>query len=175
MVSRGFSLTEMLVVVAIVGLVAAAAVTSLSNSDGKKLDAAANEVVSAIRFARAEAMRTGKGHGISASTSSQRIRVYVQGFFGTPSYSVRNPVDKKLYDLRFDTDPNISDVSVTTVAIDFAGVGAQNLMGFSADGVPKYETMGNVNLLNSAEIRLGLGNDERVISVAPMTGRVTVQ
>lgn len=175
MVSRGFSLTEMLVVVAIVGLVAAATTTSLSSSDGKQLDAAASEVASLIRFARTEAIRTGDAHGVSASVASQRIRPYIRGFFGIPSYTVRNPIDKNLYDLRFNTEPGISDVLVSSVQIDFAGVGAQTLLGFNADGVPKYETGGTVYMLNSAEIRLSLGNDERVINVAPVTGRVTVQ
>jgi len=176
MISRGFSLTEMLVVVAIIGLVAAAATPSLFNSDAKKLDAATSEVVNLIRFARNEAIRTGDAHGVSASVASQRIRPYVRsGIFGLPAYTVRNPVDKNIYDLQFNTDPGIADVVVSSVQIDFSGVGAQSLLGFNADGVPKYETFGTVYFLNNAEIRLSLGNDERVINVAPVTGRVTVQ
>lgn len=175
MVSRGFTLTEMLVVVAIVGLVAAAATTSLSSSDPKKLDAAVSEVVSLIRFARTEAIRTGAAHGVSANIVSQRIRPYVLGISGIPSYTVRDPSSKNLYEIDFDTDPRFSDVTVSNVQFDFSGVGLQALLGFNSDGVPIYESFGTVSLLNSAEIRLGLGSDERVINVTPMTGRVTLQ
>lgn len=175
MVSRGFSLTELLLVVVIVGLVAAAAAPSLTNSDSHKLDLAANEVANVIRFARTESIRTGNPHGISAESSNQRIRPYIRGAFGFPEYTVRNPVDKKLYNLLFDTDPNISDVAIASVAIDFIGLGSTTLLGFNADGVPKYQSGSTIHLLNSAEIRLGLGNDERIITVVPTTGRVTVQ
>lgn len=175
MISRGFSLTEMLVVVAIVGLVAAATTTSLSSSDSKQLDAAASEVVSLIRFARNEAIRTGDAHGVDANVATQRIRPYIRGIFGIPFYTVRNPVDRNIYNLDFDSEPGMSDVVVSSVLFDFQGVGSQALLGFNIDGVPKYESGGTVHLLNSAEIRLSLGNDERVINVAPVTGRVTVQ
>lgn len=176
MVSRGFTLTEMLLVVAIVGLVASAATITLAESDTAKLDAAASEVVSLIRFARSESIRTGTAHGVSASAASQRVRPYIRSEpLGFPVYTVRNPVNKHLYDLQFDTDPGISDVAISTANFDFAGIGAQTLLGFNIDGVPKYESLGTIYLLISAEIRLSLGADERVINVAPMTGRVTVQ
>lgn len=74
MFSRGFSLTEILVVVAIIGLIAPAAQGSLSNSFGRKLDPAANEVASALRLAGSEAIRAGTVRNVSACTTSQRAR-----------------------------------------------------------------------------------------------------
>ncbi len=174
--NRGFTLTEMLVVVTIVGIIAAATTASLATSDEVQLDAAASEVVTLIRFARSEAIRTGKSYGVATDVGNQRIRPYIRsGFFGLPSYTVRNPASKNLYDLRFNSAPGISDVVLADVNFNFHTIGQQSFLGFNPDGVPKYESSSNVYLLDSATIRLNLGEAERIINISPTTGRVVIQ
>ncbi len=176
MVSRGFTLTEMLIVVGIVGIVATAATASLATSDTAKLSAATAEVVNLVRFARSESIRTGKAHGVETNLGSQRLRVYARsGFFGFRAYTVRNPATKNLYTLDFDDAPGLSDVTLSGVDLIYEGGGNQAFLGFNPDGIPKYESGSTIHLLSNAEIRLSLGREERIVHIAPITGRVSVQ
>ena len=72
---RGYTLLEVLIVVTITGLVASLALPSLSTGDTTKIDLAATEVATAIRFARSEALRTGEGHGLTVSQATQQVTV----------------------------------------------------------------------------------------------------
>jgi hypothetical protein len=48
-------------------------------------------------------------------------------------------------------------------------------VGFAPSGVPKYDDGSAVYMLGFASITLAAGGQTRVVSVAPMTGRVTIQ
>jgi prepilin-type N-terminal cleavage/methylation domain-containing protein len=175
----GYTLVEVLVVVLILGVVAAALLATHGSVDAEQtLEAAAGEVAAALRFARSEAMRTGEPHGVEASTLTQRVRVYQLDISVSPpvvDYSVRHPVDKKLYHLDFSSDPMLAPVSVTSVAFWYSGLLVpQGFVGFNPDGTPKY-TGASTYMLASGAIDLAAGDQTRVVSVAPMTGRVTVQ
>jgi type II secretion system protein H len=172
----GYTLVELLVVVAIVGVVAAAVVASQTSVEAEQtLAAAAEEVAAAYRFARSESMRTGQPHGVETSVFSQRVRVY-RLVAGTPQYTVRHPVDKKLYALDFAGDPLLAPVSVSSVAFWFEGSAfPTTLCGFSATGTPKYSDFSGTRMLASGLVTLAAGGETRGVSVAPMNGRVTVQ
>ena len=173
---HGHTLLEMIIVVAIIGLVTALTLPALSSGDESRLDAATSEVVDAARFARSEAIRTGESHGIIATLSDQRVRVYrldESGPLPVAIYDVYHPVSKKLYDLQLATSPEFFAVSLTQADFTFNGVAAtQNLVGFSSDGTPIFNDAGTIHLLTDGNIHLGLGQHQRDIDVAPMTGRV---
>ena len=176
----GYTLVELSVVVLIVAVVAAAVIRSQTSADvAPTLDAAAEEVAAALRFARSEAVRTGEPHGVIASTSSQQVQVYLLDEAVSPpvvKYTVRHPVDKKLYDLNFATDTMLEPVTVTSAVFWYSGVLLpQSFVGFNPDGTPKYNSSGTIVMLTSGAITLAAGGDTRMVSVAPMTGRVTVQ
>ena len=172
---NGYTLVELMVVVAILGVIALITIPNLSSGNSVKLDLVAKEIADATRFARTEAIRTGTPHGINTSTASDRVRVYrLPSLF--PTYDVRHPVDKKLYDIRFENDSRMAGVDMLSASFDFDGTfSSSTYLGFSSDGIPKYTSFGTDYMLVSADITLGLGNDQRVVSIAPMTGRVSVQ
>jgi len=174
----GFTLLEVLLATFILGIVALAAIPSFTSSGGARLEVAASEVASAIRFARSEALRTGQPHGVYATTAAQRLQVYrLVEFLGipVPTYDVRNPLDKQLYDLKFGTDPVLS--GVTVVGAEFLYTGSTDgggYLGFDPIGTPKYTSGGTVRMLVSASVELSYRGDCMVVKVQPMTGRVMI-
>ena len=174
--SHGFTLPEILIVVFLIGIIASVVVPNFSSSDSKALDVSTNEVVQAIRYARNEAIRTNISHGVSFDIANKRLRVYWLDTSGTPTaiYDVRNPIDKKLYQVNFESD--LYPATLSSVNIKYAVAPVQSFIGFAATtGTPKYNDLGTIRLLETATIKIAYRSEERTISIAPITGRVTVQ
>ncbi len=171
----GYTLLEIGLVVAIVGIVTAVAIPSFNKTDPHKLEIAAAEITRAIRFARDEARRTGVPHGFETITTDERIRVYRMPVT-SPIYDVRHPISKKLYDIQLNTDPHVSGVDLLSASYTFNGAATSSTsLDFSADGMPKTSSGGTDFMLNTGSVTLSYGGHQKVISIAPMTGRVTVQ
>lgn len=171
----GYTLLEIGLVVAIVGIVTAVAIPSFNNTDSHKLDVAADEIARAIRFARDEAKRTGVAHGIQTISTDEQIRVYRLPVT-TPIFDVRHPISKKLYDIQLNTDAHVSGVDLLSASYTFNGAATSSTsFDFSADGMPKTTSGGTDFMLNTGTITLSYGGQQKVISIAPMTGRVTLQ
>jgi len=69
--SPGFSLIEMMIVLAIVGIVAALAVpTLIGRTDGERLKSTVRDLAGAFSFARSEAIRTGEIHIVFVGTDA---------------------------------------------------------------------------------------------------------
>ena len=174
----GFSLLELLIVITILGITAAILAPNISTTNTNNIELAASEVAQAIRFARSEAIRTGKSHGVHADTSTQLLRVYelkdVSGTL-TPDYSVRHPINKKLYQLSFDQDRSLVGMQLFSVAFKFDGLATvRSTLDFDGTGTPKYNNSGTIILLETATVVISDGSLQKNVSVAPMTGRVSV-
>jgi Tfp pilus assembly protein FimT len=172
----GLSYIEIMIVVVILGIIAVVAMPNLSSNDDRKLDIAAQEIVQAIRFARVESIRTAVPHGIIFSESHDNAKVY-RLLSGTPTYDVYHPVDKKIYILNLRTDAVTEGVDLLNYNIRYHGtIGNKRYIGFNENGNPKYYEFGSDHMLDeAASITLNYAGQTRIIRVAPMTGRVTVQ
>ncbi|MDH3350627.1 MAG: prepilin-type N-terminal cleavage/methylation domain-containing protein [Gammaproteobacteria bacterium] len=175
---QGYTLIEMLIVIALLALIAAVATPAFDGDNDVVLDRAAADVAAAMRFAHAEAIRTGEPYGVNANQFGQSVKVYRLDDSVIPAvihYDVRNPLTKQIYDLRFGGGG--AEVGITSVYFKFDGFFfPQDLIGFSgATGVPKYNDSGTIRMLETGYVRLGLDGLTRTISVAPVTGRVTIQ
>ena len=95
----GFTLAEVMVVVAIVGTVAATAVPLLAAQDSKKLDVAARETGNALRFAVDEARRSGTYVLVDAKTTPGRLRVVRSNASGANLGAVNDPHTKRALDI----------------------------------------------------------------------------
>jgi type II secretion system protein H len=85
--SEGFTLAEILVVVAIAAIIARVALPLLSSQDSKKLEVAAQEIGNALRFAVNEARRTG------------RLKVVKSDATGANLGAVNDPLTKRALDI----------------------------------------------------------------------------
>ncbi len=174
---RGQTFVEILIAVVIVGMLAALVMPSQRPGDLVRLEQAVSEVCLAVRFAQSEATRTRVPYGVFVDDVTQRLRVYRLDENVTPPvaiYDVRNPMDKKLYELKFDTDRVFAGVSVDGVNLDFNGFGASTLLSFGPRGTPEYRDQTGRFRLNSGTIVMSSGEHVAAISIAPYTGRVTV-
>ena len=179
---QAYTLLEMLIAVTIVALVATIALPSLSTGNEKKLDLAATEVANAIRFARSEALRTGEGHGLTISQVTQTVTVNKYDLTTAPISTLgtlTHPVDKKPYDFNINTGSTTSDVTISNSqdVFNFTGLGRRRSLLFDANGTPKWIVGSGptTHLLSDGNIELSYGRQQRVVNVAPITGRVTVQ
>ncbi len=176
---QGFSLVELLIVVSLLSLIAAIATPALFEEDvADVLERAAADVAAAFRTAQAEAIRTGKPHGVNANIFTQSIQVYRLDEAVSPAavtYDVYHPVTKQLYALQYNNGGAVPAMSA--VFFKFDGVFFPSaFMGFSGTtGVPKFNQMGSVRMLNTGYVRLSFDGQTRTISISPVTGRVTVQ
>ena len=175
---RGYSLMELLVVIGLLALIATIAVPALSRPDEAVLDRAATEVAAALRFAQAEAQRTGLTHGVIADEATSTLRVYRLDETVSPPvlvYDVYDPFTKQLYTLSL---PDVAgDLQLADASFIFSDSGsARAFVDFSgATGVPRYSDAGTLYLLESGVYTVELQGLSRNVSVAPVTGRVTIQ
>ena len=175
--SHGVTLVELLVVVAIIGVVAVAATPFLSSADPHKLDLAAEEFASAMRFARSEAMRTGEPRGFRQQSAAKRIRVFRPDTGTAPwtlNYDVYHPVGKQLYDVDLDTHPFAVADSVSRTPAFMGGCNQTGNVYFDANGIPRCANPETV-LLEQFAVSLTKGGHTRVVTLHGITGRVTVQ
>ncbi len=78
---RAFTLAEMLLVVFIVGLLAAAAVPSLNTLAAPQADLLAGEVAGVLRLAMSEARRTGKYVLVDGRSAPGSLRLYISNAY----------------------------------------------------------------------------------------------
>jgi prepilin-type N-terminal cleavage/methylation domain-containing protein len=109
----GFSLTEILVVVSIIAVIAAVAVPLLQSQDSKKLDAAAVEVGNALRFALNEAGRTGAYVLVDAKTAAGHLKLLKSDATGANLGAVNDPLTKRAVDIVTAEATSSAPVSMT--------------------------------------------------------------
>ncbi len=173
----GFTLTELVVVVATLAIVAAIAVPSFNTDPDKDLELVAEEFADAMRFARSESMRTGQPHGFRFLTNQDRIRVYSVDSTGAPwtwIWDVYHPVTKQLYDYTFPEElAGASDPA--TPASDYRGTcDRTSVVYFDANGTPWCLEPEDI-LLESYRLDLTSSTDQISVFLDGITGRVTVQ
>jgi len=179
---QGYTLVEMLIVVTIITLVATLALPSLSTGDTTKIDLAAKEVATAIRFARSEALRTGEGHGLTVSQATQQVTVERYDLTTAPIstlYTLTHPINKHPYDFNVNTNAGTKGVTISNSedVFDYTDLGRRRSLVFDGSGTPKWIVGAGPTtyLLSDGTIELTYGNLQRRVSVSPITGRVTVQ
>jgi prepilin-type N-terminal cleavage/methylation domain-containing protein len=174
----GFTLVELLAVIAIIGLVAAIAIPQATSVSPAIVDAAAAEVAHAIRFAQREAVRTGQYHVAEIDPARQTVRVYRLRGVATVDEDIDNPVmhpvDKIAY--RISLAGNAATRAVVASPVFTYGADTTSNVTFGPDGSPVYikGTAAPAALSANGVVGLQLGAALRTVTVDRTTGRVTL-
>jgi len=169
---HGHTLAELLIVCAVLAVAAAVALPSAQPVAEFRADAAASEVVQALRFARQEAMRTGAYRAFGCDTRNNQLSVYVPDASGAFAAKVAHPLSKMdNYTVNVGQVPAGGNTPLTSCRFVFSDRSTGTFVGFDANGNP-IGVNKNIIALSSGTIVIGTGNVTRTISI-DANGRVT--
>jgi prepilin-type N-terminal cleavage/methylation domain-containing protein len=184
----GYSLVELLAVMALLAVIAGAALPLAAPVREGKLDAATREVANALRFARGEAIRTGGYYGVDfsvdAAVGRRRIRVFRTDTATPPNpvYDVRDPLTKSLYDAQLATGPGTGGAVVSNATFYYKTglltVIVRDWAAFDSSGAPVYYPDPSTysaysSSPNVSAVTVSLQGQSRQVLLDPVTGRVT--
>jgi prepilin-type N-terminal cleavage/methylation domain-containing protein len=181
--SRGYTLAEMLAVCAVLSVTAVVALPAAAPVGEFRADAAAGEVVLALRFAREEAIRVGDYRVFSCEQAANRIRLYSLKAAGpnlvedtAPASAVQHPASRTPYAVSLDTAPAGGNMAIAGCSFTFADNTTATTVAFDPAGSPVRSTGGGpaglTQALTAGNVRIGAGNAQRTINL-DVTGRVT--
>ena len=174
---RGYTLLELVIVVGLVGLLAAAALPQMQPADDERLGAAAAWTAEMLRFARAEAVRTSSPVYVEIDRATGRLLVARANLSGTTAVAgatLREPTTKQPLDVVLSSAPPTAGTKIVEWPFAYASGGRQASVVFDAQGVPFRKLNGTFEALRLGEIRLARGGRERTVLVERVTGLVRV-
>ncbi|MFK8030340.1 MAG: type IV pilin protein [Gammaproteobacteria bacterium] len=104
----GRTLLELVMTVAVIGVIASVAVPDYRPNEELTFSIAAESIASAARFARERASLTGQAHGVSVDENVQELSVFRLDETVDPAvavFDVYHPISKNLYVINFATAP----------------------------------------------------------------------
>lgn len=174
----GFTVIEILFVVALLSLAAMIAMPGLSSSDSHKLQLAANQVADALVHARDEAVHTEQTL-LAEFPTAGTVTLFLIDTTVTPPVKTSIPYDpltKQPYALDLTSSQLTQGVSFTSQTFQFATVGAKNGVFFGTDGTPRYlDASGDAHRLLNASLALGVGGASANVRLDPINARVWIE
>lgn len=161
---RGFTLIELVMVIVIVGVLAALAVPRFNAFSSAKLSSAANKLVSDLRYVQQLAVSRHTTYRVYFDTSLDRYEVRDV----SDNSLAKDPFSRQDFIVSFRTDPQFSGVDINT-----ASFGSTAGLLFNWEGVPQNNN--SVNLTGEGNVQLRLGGESRTVYVRPGTGTLRVQ
>ena len=152
--TNGFTMTEMLLVVALLGVASAVAIPQFSSNTTQYAQIAARSISQDIQYAQDLAVTTQSPITLSIPSGYEYS---LKDIWGT---ILTHPVNRKPYSVNFQDDPDISQLNIT---VDFGGA---TKVVFDAFGTPS--TGGTITLSHSSM------TSDVVLTLHAATGSVTV-
>jgi prepilin-type N-terminal cleavage/methylation domain-containing protein len=170
----GFTLAELLVVVAIIGIVGVIAIPLLSFQDSKKLDVAAEEVGNALRFA-IEGGRSGAYILVDAKTAPGRLKVVTSDATGAVLSAVNDPLTKRALDIDIAGGALSGPVGTTPRFMQGGTAYSQLLIGPAGQLQVFDGPSTNMGVLQAGSgIVLSLGTASVTVTINESTGLVAI-
>lgn len=171
--SFGYTLAEVLGVVLVLGIAAAAVVPTLNQSDNSKVSLAASEVASVLRFARDEARRL-NAHTVVVLSDSARLQAFNLDLsdpsnpkLGAP---LHHPVEKDVYEIDLHSLSFTEGVKASS-DLPVGSKSGSHAVGFNPRGQPVSPW--TLAELPDRHIDVGFGKKVRRVTIAALTARVS--
>jgi type II secretory pathway pseudopilin PulG len=171
--SAGYTLAEMLGVVLILAVSAAAVLPGLTQSDRSKVELAASEVAEVLRFAREEARRR-SAPTVVVLSGAARVQAFeldvndpMNPALGAP---LNHPVNKDTYDLDLNILPFSEGVKASS-NLPSGPPGAARAVGFNARGEPLDAS--DLTALADRYVDVSFGSKTRRVFISALTARIS--
>jgi len=163
---RGFTLVEILIVVAVILIASMLALPMLSSAGDMQVRSAANMVMADLEYAKSMAITKGQNYSVVFDATNESYEIVDQN-----GNTIAHPVKKGFsYVISFSSDGRLDKVDVTTVDFD---PGSNTTITFDYLGSP-YSGSGTASPLSSAQIILQADTTTMTIQVEPVTGYVSI-
>lgn len=169
---RGFTLVEILVVVAILGIVGAVVGTQLGSRDDLRAEAAARVLAADLQYAQNLALAHREAHYVVIPADKSAIAIMTHD--GTSWVDVEHPIDRTPLAMTFGPEGTGGGADTELANFDFAG-GA--VFGFDETGEPftcAADASSPAALMKVASFNLRSGSHVRLVEVQPVTGEVSL-
>jgi len=158
----GFTLIEILIVVAIIAIAAMVVVPMVGSAASMQIRSAANMIAADMEYAKSMAISRGQNFSVVFDKATESYRIKDQS-----GSTIMNPVKKGFdYVVDFRNDGRLNKVDIVDVDFD-----STNEVRFDYLGSP-YNGSGNP--LNSGIINLQAGGTSMTVTVEPVTGYISI-
>lgn len=162
---RGFTLVELLIVVAIISIAALAAIPMMSSAASMQIRSATNMLTADLEYAKSMAISRAQNFSVVFDVSADSYRIEDQ--YGNV---LPHPVKKGFdYVIDFQNDGRLNKVDIISVDFDSTSEVKFDYLGSPWNGnIPPTP-------LNSGVINLQAGGTTTTVIVEPVTGYVSIQ
>ncbi len=161
----GFTITELLIGITILGILAWIAYPKITAKDEIKLDAAARRLASDLRYAQSRAIGTRVVHGLLFEPALSRYTVYAPNV----ASPVTDPADRaRTLQVDYTRKTEFKGIAITS-----ATFGATRGVTFDYYGVPRDSA--GTDLTATGRVILSFQGLADTVDVTPSTGKVVVR
>jgi prepilin-type N-terminal cleavage/methylation domain-containing protein len=174
--TSGFTLVEMLVSIAILGIIAAAVIPLLSSNDPQKLSVAAEETANMLRYALSEAKRTGSYVLVDGKSATGQLSLYNSDSSGNLISAINDPLTKRAAILSVSGSPFSLGVILAPQFRAGGSAWPQLLIGPGLSQLQAFDgaTVNKGALQPNSGVLLSYGGQSITVSLNEATGLVSL-